>query len=179
MKDGSKIITEASLLAVEAHHGQLRRWTDEPYVTHCFRVATTVSEYLYQPEYMAIAICHDVLEDTEVDLSTIDRRLSSFIGYGVKMLTHDKTLDREARNADYMAQLSLAPSEIQTIKAADILDNITGVVERDTKFAVKYLPEKIEFLDRLERADSHLLARAYEQWGYEMYRLREARRVSA
>ena len=58
----------AADLAFRAHDGQLRKWSpsNEPYFAHVEAVAIRVSEIPgAQPQWIAAAYLHDVLEDTD------------------------------------------------------------------------------------------------------------------
>jgi (p)ppGpp synthase/HD superfamily hydrolase len=70
---------------------------------------------------------------------------------------------RRERKANYRAQVANATDNgerfafmVQTIKAADMLDNIRSVVENDPKFGALYLKEAEQMFDCLQFADADL-----------------------
>src|ERR1035441_9671620 len=59
--------------AMCAHRNQRRKYEDAPYVVHCDRVARIVAEYADDPNVIAAAFMHDVLEDTDVTAEEMRR----------------------------------------------------------------------------------------------------------
>ncbi len=82
----------------------------------------------------------------------------------VEALTDVPTVEggpnRKARKAMDRARIALADADVHTIKAADLIDNTSSIVEFDPKFAKVYLAEKALLLEVLTKADPKLLARA-------------------
>ena len=72
----SPTIDDAILLAVNAHRGQLDKG-DQPYIFHPIRV---MMNFKTQDE-MIVAILHDVIEDTDYDLGSIE-----VLGYSSKII---------------------------------------------------------------------------------------------
>ena len=58
------LIHRAWLLGARAHEGQTRA-SGEPYIFHPVAVASILSRMQMDPETIAAAILHDVIEDTE------------------------------------------------------------------------------------------------------------------
>jgi GTP pyrophosphokinase len=56
-------IAQALTLAVQAHHGQLRKGTSIPYVAHPMAVASIALELGADEDQASAALLHDVLED--------------------------------------------------------------------------------------------------------------------
>ena len=59
--------------ATNAHEGQLRKYTDVPYIIHPISVAFIVASVNDDPDVIAAALLHDILEDTN---NTIDDLLN-------------------------------------------------------------------------------------------------------
>jgi (p)ppGpp synthase/HD superfamily hydrolase len=143
-----KIIVLASNVAMAAHWHQQRKYTGEPYFTHCLAVATQVEAWGGTPEMIAAAYLHDVLEDTD---ETAERLLAIFgpvvIGY-VQELTDHFTKERypsfnRAERKDAEARrLATASLEARVIKLADMADNTASIEKHDPGFAKTYLREK-------------------------------------
>lgn len=58
---------ELKIIASVLHDGQVRKYTQEPYVVHCISVAETVLSVNKSPLVVAAAMLHDVVEDVSLD----------------------------------------------------------------------------------------------------------------
>ena len=70
--DQSNQVKRAYFFAEQAHHGQFRR-SGEPYVTHPLAVAGILAEMHMDHQSLMAAMLHDVIEDTGIDKSAIER----------------------------------------------------------------------------------------------------------
>lgn len=120
------VIDDAWAFAREAHRGRLRD-ESEPYFLHAVRVARTVVEdfVVTDPEVVAIALLHDVLQDVPVEHGYFRGRFGSRIYNGVRTLTKDGRLAGGEREARYLTTLDHASPDILTVKIADRVDNLT------------------------------------------------------
>jgi len=163
----STIVQTAATFAANAHRGQYRKYTGEPYILHPMRVAGLVSA-VGMPEWVeAAAWLHDVIEDCGV---TRDDIIAAYRGEGwdiaqaVHYLTDQPSNEsRAVRKADTAARLSVCSSAVQTIKLADLIDNTDSIVDHDPKFAALYLREKEALLDVLTRGHPVLWQMAHHQ----------------
>jgi (p)ppGpp synthase/HD superfamily hydrolase len=160
-------VAAAYKLASNAHHGQIRKYLGGPYFAHCVAVAEMVQEAKgCEPDMVSAALCHDVLEDTNVTEMAMRRAIGGRATSLVKQVTKDKFRGDTMRRADKAARtlhkLKLATPPAQTIKVCDIFSNIRGLVDLDPEFASIYLPEKREQLYWLDKADNDLRERAHE-----------------
>lgn len=125
----------AEAIARDAHVDQLDK-SGHPYVDHPSRVAARVrgDEILE-----SIAWLHDVVEDTDVQLSDLEQRFPLEVTEAVDALTHRSGETR----ADYYARVRRNPLALQ-VKYADIDDNTDPVrtAQLDeatrTRLAAKY-----------------------------------------
>lgn len=159
------LIRNAWLLASAAHEaaGQRRNYTFEPYIFHPARVANTIAAHDYPDHVIAAAIVHDVVEDTTVSLADLNAQLGSAVAdlvYWVTNLATKADGDRAARSAINRRHVQGGPPDAQTIKAADILDNVPSIIRFDRPFAEVYIPEKIAVLDGLDGANRIIRAEA-------------------
>ena len=103
-------------ISEEAHKGQTRKYSDEPYIIHPKRVA----EMLENHSLKCIAFLHDVIEDTpETIISLKEKGVDDFIVNGVEILTKPKNLEYDA----YIYTISLH-KHLSKIKVADMMDNL-------------------------------------------------------
>jgi len=159
---------KARLFATAAHAGQVRKYTGEPYITHATAVVEIVRTVPHTDVMVAAAWLHDVVEDTAATLDAIRREFGGDVAELVDWLTaasrsHDG--NRAARKAIDRAKLAKAPTEAQTVKLADIIDNTATITARDPAFAPMYLAEKEVLLDVLTRGDPTLMGIARLQVG--------------
>ncbi len=137
--------------AVKAHHGQHRKWTNEPYVMHPIRVAQTVRLAMNRPGTpeedvevaVMIALLHDVVEDCGVHLESLKMLFGERVMLGVGFLTKppDSAGNRATRKEIVRATIEQAPNYVKTVKAADILDNLQDIVTYDENFGPRFVKE--------------------------------------
>jgi (p)ppGpp synthase/HD superfamily hydrolase len=150
------ILTFDSLREVKAYyfasaaHGaidQRRKYTNEPYIEHPLQVWKLVRS-LDGTEYQcAAALLHDVVEDTRIELSTIEKLFGQKTAKMVEELTKvSKPEDgnRLLRHSMDLAKLSSISPEAQTVKLADIFCNSATIRNADHEFARIYLNEKLD-----------------------------------
>lgn len=138
------------------HSDQKRKYTNEPYVSHLLSVASIVMDHDPEPGQVAIALCHDLYEDTKFErwwmqplLQAIgySKDLSIFIESGIFSLTDQFTsakytgMNRQARKEAEAERLGTIKAEYQTVKYADIIDNTKSIVPQDPGFAKIYMVE--------------------------------------
>lgn len=171
----------ATLDLVKSLHGdQVRKYTGEPYWTHCEAVAKKVMKHGGDPIMIAAALCHDVMEDTECKgYLTLVKKLqeigwSGHEAYGIVGLIDDLTdqytteaypnMNRAWRKKKEAERLAKVPPEAQTIKYADLIDNTMSIATHDPKFARVYLKEKAALLDVMRDGDPALYQIARQVW---------------
>lgn len=162
-----KILREAILFASSAHGeiDQRRKYTNEPYIIHPIRVMCLVQASTGDQEVHAAAILHDVLEDTARQKSDISVRFGDRVATIVEELTSPPKAgkSRDDRKLIDRIRLASASPEAQTIKLADIIDNIRDMHHAraaDPEFARMYLLEKSLMVQVLSRGCPRLRKRA-------------------
>ena len=161
----SDLITKAIEVAVSAHAGQVRKYSNIPYITHPFAVAGLVASIGGTEDMVAIAILHDVVEDSDVTVEQLEAEFGYEISYGVWCLSDVSKLEdgnRAFRKAMDREHIRKASSTIKTIKLADLIDNTSSIMACDPKFAEVYMAEKAQLLRVLQDGDPILLALATE-----------------
>lgn len=145
--------------ATKKHSGQVRKYTNEPYITHPFAVAGLVASCDVHVDVISAAFLHDILEDTVVNL----RQLRGVFGRDVAILVNAVTdvsfpLDgsRAIRKGIDRAHLAMAPADAKTIKLADIIHNTQSIAQYDWEFAKVYMEEKRLSLEVLKEGDKNL-----------------------
>lgn len=155
---------------VKQQHGdQVRKYTSEPYWTHCLSVAEIVSAH--DDGCIEIALCHDLFEDTDCDFKRLFDFMTS-IGYSreyaydvckcVDELTDKFTkemhpyLNRAKRKSEEARRLANVSKRAQTVKYADIIDNRASIVQHDPSFAKVYLDEAKYLLSVMNNGNEKL-----------------------
>lgn len=149
--------------ATSKHAGQIRRFSGEPYIRHPERVVEILRSYgVTDDDTLQSAIMHDCLEDTD---ATVEE-MRTILGDNMKVVrgvlyltdpclsiivegeTKTEKLDR------YGLRMAGAPSDIQSIKLADNLDNVPSMVQyAKPEKALNYVEEKLYFLRYLGKAN--------------------------
>lgn len=116
----------AAAFAAQAHRNQTRH-DKRPYVSHCFRVAMTVSLIFGfdEPEILAGALLHDTIEDCAVDYDELLEQFGKTVADYVAVMTKDMRMEEECREVAYDDQLANGPWQGRLIKLADVYDNFT------------------------------------------------------
>ncbi len=156
----NKIIAAADF-AKQAHSGQRRKFTNEPYIAHPFAVAGLVSSVTDDEEMVAAALLHDVVEDTSVSLSDIESVFGSRIAGLVDDLTdisRPEDGNRQIRKEIDLKHTAAASQDAKTIKLADLIDNTKTIMAYDQSFAKVYMAEKKQLLQVLNDGDPTLFA---------------------
>lgn len=165
--DTQEVLTTAKFFAYGAHAGQVRKYTGEPYHEHCVEVAALAAEAGLGYNAQAVAMLHDVVEDTRVTDALLSRVFPPAVAWGVWWLTDQHWPEprpkRATRKGFDRVRLSHAAGWVQTVKVCDLISNTRTIAEHDPKFSKTYLPEKAALLRVLKRADESMLSRAWFQ----------------
>jgi len=150
--------------------GQLRKYSGQPYEEHLGRVAAMVAGVTDDPEVIAAAWLHDVVEDTPVTIEEIERRFGPGVRELVDALTdvsRPQHGNRAARKALDREHLAKAPPRAQTVKLADLIDNCNDICKHNPRFGRVFVREMAALLDVLTAGDETLRKRArktLEKW---------------
>ena len=165
------LVEHARMFAHGAHFavGQLRKYTNEPYIVHPFEVAQIVATVPDATEEMiAAAWLHDVVEDTGVTLDQVHLLFGAEVAKLVFWLTdasRPEDGNRVARKAIDRAHIAKAPAAAQTVKLADLISNTKSIMAHDPEFAKVYLEEKRLMLEVMTKGHPALMAEARKHIG--------------
>ena len=146
----------ALVFATAAHAavGQMRKYTDDPYIVHPIRVATTVAKFGGTDEMIAAAYLHDVVEDTGVSIDDIQDMFGPVVARIVDGLTDVSVPEdgnRAVRKAMDRQHSADASYEAQFVKCADMMDNASDIGDNDPSFNVVYRKEMVLLLEVLDK----------------------------
>ncbi|MEO0477662.1 MAG: HD domain-containing protein [Planctomycetota bacterium] len=141
------LVHEAQHFAEEAHASidQRRKYSGEPYIVHPRAVAKLVAEHTEDATTIAAAWLHDVVEDTPVTIEEIADRFGDDVAGLVRDLTNVSKLsdgNRKTRKALDRAHSAKADLRAKTVKLADIICNLSDLMEQDPAYAQVYVREK-------------------------------------
>ena len=121
----------ASYEFARAHHGEQRRKSGEPYITHPLAVAQIVAEELHlDSESIEAALLHDVIEDTDATYEDVDKLTSPTVAdlvEGVSKLTRIQYATKEDEQMENLRKMLIAMSKdirVILIKISDRLHNM-------------------------------------------------------
>lgn len=150
------MIDEAEYFAAQAHKGQVRKYTGEPYIAHPGRVIGNLIALTAMPtvEMRAAAWLHDVVEDTPVTLEEIGQRF----GPVVRFLVDDLTKPNEPMSVSGMI-----------IKACDLVDNLRNIAEvAPAVDALAYLlakaPQVVRIAEEIKGVTPMLAEQLVQTW---------------
>lgn len=123
--------------ATNAHEGQFRKYTNEPYIVHPIAVANLLRRVYHTEEMLIAALLHDTVEDTPVTLDDIRAEFGDDVATLVHYLT-EKSVPEDGNRAVRKEIDALHYAEgdwrSQTIKVADLIDNTRSIKKHDPDF---------------------------------------------
>lgn len=143
------IIERAILFAGKAHEGALRKGTNLPYILHPIEAATIAARLTVDPEIIAAAALHDVVEDTDYTLEDIRTEFGDRVANLVNNCTENKRRDQPAadtwmiRKQETIEHLKTAPRDVKVIAFSDKLSNLRSMM-------IDYLSEGESFWNRFQ-----------------------------
>ena len=153
----------AYLFAEEAHAGQVRKYTGEPYITHPMAVAEIVRGVGGDEAMIAGALLHDVIEDCGVLKSELVERFGGDVANLVDDLSDKAEMsmgNRKVRKEFEKNRLGTISNRAKTIKLADLIHNSGSILRHGKDFAFIYMEEKKALLPMLEGGNTTLYAEA-------------------
>ena len=148
----STVVQRAADYARAAHESidQRRKFTNKPYIVHPTAVAEIVTSITDDTDMICAAWLHDVVEDTPRTLAQIEDEFGKPIATLVAELTNiaaDSQGNRAKRAEINRTHTGGISRHAKTIKLADVIDNLTGIINNetgniDTEWAEDYVSEK-------------------------------------
>ena len=159
------LVERARAFAIREHRriDHRRKYSKQPYDVHLKAVADLVAGVTDDPEMIAAAWLHDVVEDTPVTLDDVAREFGDAVARLVDELTDVSRPgdgNRAARKAIDRAHLAAASPRAKTVKLADLTDNARDICRHDAGFGRVYLAEMEALLAVLGAGDAKLMAKA-------------------
>lgn len=166
LENRSDRLRDAVIFARNKHRGQVRKFENRPYFTHCAAVACILARFIDDEDIIIACLLHDTIEDTE----TLFEEIADLFGERVALLVMEVTkpsfsemVSREYILDQVNLKLMNSSSEGASIKLADISHNIGGIgnaLQHDPEFAKSYVEEKTKQIQFLKHGDPRLYALA-------------------
>lgn len=132
------LVSDAMIFAACAHDGMQRKGTNVPYIVHPAEVAAIASTLTDDPEILAAAVLHDVIEDCGVSGTELAQRFGARVAELVLSETQvhcgDPHMTWEVRKRAAIAQLARSGRASKIIALSDKLSNMRAIrrdFERD------------------------------------------------
>lgn len=148
------LLEKAALIAFEYHGEQLRKFSNELYVNHCLRVASLVGDYTDDDDLVAAALLHDIIEDTPLTFSELEKNFGNNITELVKELTSDPSeLVKIGKKVYISNKFNTFSNEALIIKILDRLDNLTDLINSNAtlQFVKTYVSDTDYIIDNINR----------------------------
>jgi (p)ppGpp synthase/HD superfamily hydrolase len=153
------LLTRAEAFAAQAHSGQVRKYTNDPYLVHVVRVAAILAQHRLPEPVVAAGFLHDTIEDCGISFEQLHEKFGGEVAQLVLEVTDVSRPhhgNRAKRKKMDLVHLAKASPHGQSIKLADVIDNTGTIVRFDPDFAKVYLPEKKAVLAVLTKGDPGL-----------------------
>jgi GTP pyrophosphokinase len=111
-------------------HGEQKRMSGEPYVTHPLNVALIIADFKLDLASIITGLLHDVVEDTHASLAEVQSQFGSEVAHlvdGVTKVSKITFLSREEKQAENFRKMIIAMAHdirVVLIKLADRLHNM-------------------------------------------------------
>ena len=122
------MIREAAEFAERAHEGVYRKGTKIPYITHPMETAAIVTAFTNEPEMIAAALLHDVIEDAGVTKEELEEKFGPRVAFLVESESEDKSRSWMERKGTTVEHLKSATRDEKILALADKLSNIRSTV---------------------------------------------------
>jgi len=133
-------LENAYKFAKEKHKRQLRKFSKKPYITHLVRVYKIVKHYTQDEDMLIAALLHDIVEDTEVKITKVNRLFGNEVAVIVDQLT---LIVVENKKVELKKEVDSMSSKSKIVKLADRTANVIGLFNPNVpkKFINRYINE--------------------------------------
>jgi guanosine-3',5'-bis(diphosphate) 3'-pyrophosphohydrolase len=159
----SELTRDAYELLVETHAGQRQKVNGRPYVEHPISVAADVSQAGFEPEMVAAALLHDIVENSDVTVEDVRERFGDRVAELVDAMTDISDVEPyEHRKELHRERIVAAGSEAAAIFGADKLNNVRALREayaEEGEEVARRFKQPLDTKMRVWVADADLISR--------------------
>ncbi len=178
-------VKRAYFFAEQAHFGQIRR-SGEDYVTHPLAVAGILADMHMDHQSLMAAMLHDVIEDTGIPKSAIDKQFGPAVAElvdGVSKLTQMEFETLEEKQAENFQKMALAMARdirVILVKLADRLHNMRTLGVLQSAKARRIARETLDIYAPIAmRLGMNSVRMEFEDLGFNALYPMRARRIDA
>lgn len=130
IKYEKSIVDQAIIFASKAHFGQKRKGKEVPYIVHPLEAMAIVASVTSEPELIAAAVLHDVIEDTKYTYEDLRAKFGKRVADLVEAESDEEVEDKDhakswkERKIEGIKKLKNASRDVQIIALGDKLANI-------------------------------------------------------
>ena len=125
------LVTQAVIFAAQAHDGAARKGSEIPYIVHPMEVVAIASTMTDDPQVLAAAALHDVMEDCGVTFETLSERFGVRVARLVceesQRVCGDPCLTWNARKLGAVKQICGGCRAAKIIALSDKLSNMRAI----------------------------------------------------
>lgn len=143
------LMDRAIVFATRAHSGTYRKGCNIPYIVHPIEAAAIVSTMTDDPDMIAAAVLHDVVEDTDATLEEIRFFFNDRIADLVDAESEDKRKD-------------LPPQETWMMRKMETLEFLRHAADRDAKILA--LADKLSNMRAIHRDQNTIGEKLWERF---------------
>ena len=149
LDESISLMDRAIVFATRAHSGTYRKGTKIPYIVHPIEAAAIVSTMTDDPDMIAAAVLHDVVEDTDATLEEIRFFFNERIADLVEAESEDKRKE-------------LPPQETWMIRKMETLEFLRNEADRDAKILA--LADKLSNMRAIHRDQKTIGDKLWERF---------------
>jgi len=144
-------INQANIFGAEAHSGQVRKSSGEPYFTHPTAVYNLLKKIgVNDRNILVAALLHDTIEDSDHTQNTLKRRFNKDVSKIVKGLSSSKKGIEKHGKPKYLAHKMIKMDNgVLDIKLADRWHNLQDMGDMPPKKAKAYLLQTKYIIEEL------------------------------
>lgn len=136
MINKAKMVDQAILFATDCHANQTRKATNTPYILHPLEAGTiaaslTTKDGQVDHEVICAAILHDVIEDTDTNLQSIEDMFNKEVSKLVDIQSEDKSKSWQERKEHTINMLN--DNKIKNVEIVILADKLSNMrsIRRD------------------------------------------------
>ena len=143
------LMDRAFVFATRAHSGTYRKGTSIPYIVHPIEAAAIVSTMTADPDMIAAAVLHDVVEDTDATVEEISFFFNERIARLVEAESENKRKD-------------LPPQETWMVRKMETLEFLRTKADREAKILA--LADKLSNMRAIHRDQNTVGDKLWERF---------------
>ena len=149
LDDTISLMDRAIVFATRAHSGTYRKGTSIPYIGHPIEAAAIVSTMTADPDMIAAAVLHDVVEDTDATVEEISFFFNERIARLVEAESENKRKD-------------LPPQETWMVRKMETLEFLRTKADREAKILA--LADKLSNMRAIHRDQNTVGDKLWERF---------------